>query len=51
MTPLEFYWSDESNKINYENYRAGVEAVREQEANAQNLSMLEALKRHRVEAD
>jgi|APCry1669189034_1035192.scaffolds.fasta_scaffold148800_2 hypothetical protein len=51
MTPLDFYWSDESNKINYENYRAGVEAIREEEAKAKNLSMLEALKRHRFEAD
>ena len=51
MTPLDFYWSDESNKINYENYRAGVEFVREEEAMAQNFSMLEALKRQRFEAD
>jgi hypothetical protein len=51
MTPLDFYWGDESNKINYENYYAGVAAVREEEVKAQNLSMLEALKRHRFKAD
>ena len=51
MTPLDFYFSDELNKINYENYQAGVEAIKEEEAKAQNLSMLEALKRHRFEAD
>jgi hypothetical protein len=51
MTPLDLYFWDESNKINYENYRAGVKAVKEEEIKAKNESMLETLKRNRFEPD
>jgi hypothetical protein len=49
MTPRQLLFWGELNELNYQKYRADVEAIKEEEMKSKNRSMIEALKRRRFE--